>query len=89
MVTVKCVATIYDIYYKVVETRILKDKRNRRIIKMDKDKVKNNKYTYIVDKDDSSRGKASLIFVSQFSEKGSNDRKQTRVILRLMLQQSK
>ena len=50
IVTVKCVASIYDIYYKMVETRILRDKKNRRIIKMDKNKVDNNKYTYnIVD----------------------------------------
>ena len=34
----------------MVETRILRDKKNRRIIKMDKNKVDNNKYTYnIVD----------------------------------------
>ena len=45
----KCVASIYDIYYKMVETRILKDKKNRRIIKMDRNKVNNNKYAYIVD----------------------------------------
>lgn len=49
IVTVKCVASIYDIYYKMVETRILKDKKNRRIIKMDRNKVNNNKYAYIVD----------------------------------------
>ena len=42
-------ASIYDIYYKMVETRILKDKKNRRIIKMDRNKVNNNKYAYIVD----------------------------------------
>merc|ERR1719334_1777281 len=29
IVTVKCVASIYDIYYKMVETRILRDKKNR------------------------------------------------------------
>jgi len=33
----------------MVETRILKDKKNRRIIKMDRNKVNNNKYAYIVD----------------------------------------
>ena len=50
--TVKCVASIYDIYYKMVETRILRDKKNRRIIKMDKNKINNNKYTYLVENDE-------------------------------------
>jgi len=52
IVTVKCVASIYDIYYKMVETRILRDKKNRRIIKMDKNKINNNKYTYLVENDE-------------------------------------
>ena len=72
MVTVKCVASIYDIYYKVVETRILKDKRNRRIIKMDKNKVRNNKYTYIVDTE-AKEGESNIFQFCRsqiFSEKG-------------------
>ena len=50
--TLKCVASIYDIYYKMVEreTKILRDKKSRRIIKMDRNKANNDKYTYnIVD----------------------------------------
>ena len=62
IVTVKCVASIYDIYYKMVETRILRDKKNRRIIKMDKNKINNNKYTYLVENDEyddnASKGKS-------------------------------
>jgi len=52
IVTLKCVASIYDIYYKMVEreTKILRDKKSRRIIKMDRNKANNDKYTYnIVD----------------------------------------
>ena len=71
IVTVKCVASIYDIYYKMVETRILRDKKNRRIIKMDKNKINNNKYTYLVENDEyddnASKGKPQYENTASFS----------------------
>ena len=68
IVTVKCVASIYDIYYKMVETRILRDKKNRRIIKMDKNKINNNKYTYLVESDDyDDKSSEGTLFIYKYN----------------------
>ena len=54
-VVIKCVASIYDIYYKMVEERIQRERR-RKILKTKKKNPDKNKYKYFVDKEDDFQG---------------------------------
>ena len=47
---IKCVASIYDIYYKMVEERIQRERR-RKILKTKKKNPDKNKYKYFLDKE--------------------------------------
>jgi len=49
-VLIKCVASIYDIYYKMVEERIQRERR-RKILKTKKKNTDKNKYKYFLDKE--------------------------------------
>ena len=55
---VKCVASIYDIYYKMVEEKIQRD-RKRKIFKTKKknQNQNKNKYKYFLDKENDFQGK--------------------------------
>ena len=45
---IKCVASIYDAYYKVVEISVGRE-RKRKIFTVDKRTKNKNKYTYLAD----------------------------------------
>ena len=53
---VKCVASIYDIYYKMVEEKIQRE-RKRKIFKSKKKNPNKNKYKYFLDKENDFQGK--------------------------------
>ena len=53
---IKCVASIYDIYYKMVEERIQRERR-RKILKTKKKNPDKNKYKYFLDKENDFQGK--------------------------------
>ena len=52
---IKCVASIYDIYYKMVEERIQRERR-RKILKTKKKNPDKNKYKYFLDKENDFQG---------------------------------
>ena len=52
---IKCVASIYDIYYKMVEERIQRERR-RKILKTKKKNPDKNKYKYFVEEENDSQG---------------------------------
>ena len=57
---IKCVASIYDAYYKVVEVSVGKSRR-RKVVKVSS--RNNNKYTYLTKNSENNSG-SFLIFIS-------------------------
>ena len=54
---IKCVASIYDAYYKVVEISVGRE-RKRKVIKINQKKKEKNKYTYLVEGKDATLSKS-------------------------------
>ena len=57
---IKCVASIYDIYYKMVEGRIQRERR-RKILKTKKKNPDKNKYKYFLDKENDFQGEDNFV----------------------------